>query len=168
MKNFLVKAFAVLLLLCFVALGVYLVFIGNGVWTDEGGGELGGFSVFIVKLMLFVFLIAFPLFLMLHIVLPKVFNKLLFKGLNKGIRGGSKMMKYSERCKEQNVPDITVNGVNLPAVMAAVDMVRDRMAGEEIPEFSEDEALPYICEKCGFVLNGMSNFCTNCGKEVKK
>lgn len=168
MKKFFVTAFAVLMLLGFIALGVYLVFIGNGVWTTEDGGEVGGSGVFLIKAALFVFLIAFPLFLLLWILFPKVFNKLLYKGVNKGIRGGARALEFKERCEEQNVPNITVNGINLPAVMAAADLVRDKVAGEEVPELADMEGLPVVCEQCGMVNKGTANFCSECGAELRK
>ena len=168
MKNFLVKAFAVLLLLAFIAFGVYLVFIGNGIWLTEDGDEVGGFGVFFIKATLFIFLIAFPLFLMLWILLPKVFNKYIFRALNKGVRGGLKMSKYMDRCEEQNVPNITVNGINLPAVMAAAEMVRDSVTGKELPELAELDDVPYVCEQCGMVNKGTAKFCSECGTELRK
>ena len=63
--------------------------------------------------------------------------------------------------EEQNVPDITINGMNIPTVMAAADMLADRINGEEPCE--ELKELPYICEECGFVLESTAKFCTNCG-----
>lgn len=168
MKKVLVTIFAILFLLAFVALGVYLVFIGDGVWSTEDGSELNGIQTFGVKGMLFVFLIAFPLTILLWILFPKLFNKLFFKAMNKGIRGGARMMAFRDRCEEQNIPDITVNGINLPAVMAAADLVGDKINGEDIPEFADMKGIPQICEQCGFVRAENDKFCRNCGAAIDR
>ena len=163
MKNFLVKAFAVLFLLGFIASGVYLAFFMDGTWVTEDGGAV---NQALPRTLILLFFGGMPLFLILWILFPKVFNKLLFKGMNSGIRNGAKLMKYKERREEQNVPDITINGMNIPAVMAAADMLAEKISGGEMPEElkQEPEALPYLCEECGFVLESTAKFCTNCGK----
>ncbi len=159
MKDFFVKAFAVLFLLAFIGGAVWLVFFSGGVWVSEDGSAVGQLFP---KLLILVFFGGLPLFLILWILFPKPFNKLLYKGVNRFMRSGAKMMKYKEQREEQNVPDITINGMNIPTVIAAADMLADRINGEEPDEVSE--ALPYICEECGSVLDSTAKFCTNCGK----
>lgn len=162
MKDFLVKAFAVLFLLAFMGAGIYLAFFMDGTWVTEDGSAV---NQLLPKLLILVFFCGMPLFLLLWIIFPKVFNKLLFKGMNRGLRNGAKLMRYRERREEQNVPDITINGMNIPTVMAAADMLADRINGEEPCE--ELKELPYICEECGFVLESTAKFCTNCGAARK-
>ncbi|MBQ8194350.1 MAG: zinc ribbon domain-containing protein [Oscillospiraceae bacterium] len=162
MKEFFGKFFACLFLLAFVALSIYLAFFMDGTWVSEDGGAI---NQIIPKVLILVFFGAMPLFLLLWILFPKPFNKLLYKGVNKFMRSGAKMMKYKEQREEQNVPDITINGMNIPTVMAAADMLADRINGEEPCE--ELKELPYICEECGFVLESTAKFCTNCGAARK-
>lgn len=162
MKDFFVKAFAVLFLLAFVAGAVWLVFFSGGVWVTEDGSARGQLFP---KLLILVFFGAFPLFLLLWILFPKPFNKLMYKAVNKFMRGGARMMEYQERREEQNIPDVTINGMNIPTVMAAADMLADKINGEEL---SEPEGIPYICEECGFVLESTAKFCTSCGAARKE
>lgn len=161
MKDIVGKIFAVLFLLAFIVGAVWLAFFADGVWASEDGGAV---NQFLPKILILLFFGAFPLLLLLWILFPKFFNKLMYKGANKFIRGGARMMAYSDRCEERNVPDITVNGINLPTVMAAADMLADKINGEELPEL---EGMPYLCEECGFVLESTAKFCTNCGAERK-
>lgn len=161
MKNIVGKIFAVLFLLAFIIFAVWLVFFSGGVWVDEDGNATGQLFP---KLLILVFFGGMPLFLLLWIIFPKAFNKLLFKGINKFMRGGARMMEYQERREEQNIPDITINGMNIPTVVAAADMLADKINGEEHPE---PEGIPYLCEECGFVLESTAKFCTNCGAERK-
>ncbi len=159
MKDIVGKIFAVLFLLAFIIFAVWLVFFSGGVWVDEDGNVTGQLFP---KTLILVFFGGLPLFLLLWILFPKTFNKLMYKAINKFMRGGARMMEYQERREEQNVPDITINGMNLPTVMAAADMLADRINGEEI---TEPEGVPQICEECGYVLESTAKFCTNCGAE---
>lgn len=165
MKDIIGKIFAVLFLLAFIVAAVWLVFFSGGIWASEDGGAV---SQLFPKLLILLFFGAFPLFLLLWILFPKPFNKLMYKGVNGFMRSGARMMRYKERREEQNVPDVTINGMNIPTVMAAADMLSDTINGEELPELAEElEALPYICEECGFVLESTAKFCTSCGAERK-
>lgn len=162
MKDFFVKAFAVLLLLTFIVGTVWLVFLSDSIWVSEDGGATGQFFP---KLLILVFFGVFPLLLLLWILFPNPFNKLMYKAVNKFMRGGARMMEYQERHEEQNVLDVTINGVDVSTVMAAADMLADKINGEEL---SEPEGIPYICEECGFVLENTEKFCTSCGAARKE
>lgn len=161
MKQIAVKIFAVLFLGGFIAVGVWLAFFADGIWVNENGAAV---NQILPKLLILVFLVAFPLYLLLWIIFPSFFNKLMYKGINRFMRGGAKMMEYRDRSDERNIPDVSINGVDLPTVVAAADMLADRIKGEDI---AEPQDIPYICEECGTVLDSTAAFCTNCGAERK-
>ena len=151
-------------LLAFIAFGVWLAFRSGGVWVTEDGAPTAAIGM---RILVLIFFSVFPLFLILWILFPKAFNKLLYKAVNKGVRSGARMMEYKERCEDQNVPDITVNGVNFRTVAAAAHMIGDAVSGEELPEQTAADDVPQICEECGTVLAAGARFCTNCGTERK-
>lgn len=173
MKKIIEKILASLFLLAFAGFSIWLVFLSDGIWVSEGGEV----ELLFVKLLILLFFCIFPLFLLVWILFPDKMNKLMNDLINKGLGNAEKIVdKRQDIIEERNIPNVTVNGVNITTVAAIADMLRDRVSGENDTDGSEPDVIPqpvqettsYVCCNCSAVVDGSANFCTYCGAARKE